>query len=49
MKEFFHMFMFGAGMLILLYLALKNADGVAKIFNATGTQSNSIIKSLQGR
>lgn len=44
-----HSVLFGIGMLILLYLAVKNADGVAKIFNATGTQGGNVIKSLQGR
>lgn len=44
-----HGFLFGAGMLILTYLAVKNADGVAKIFNAGGPQVGNTIKALQGR
>lgn len=44
-----HSLMFGMGMLILLYLAVKNADGVAKIFNAGGPQVINTVKSLQGR
>lgn len=41
--------LFGMGMLILAYLALSNPTGVASIFNATGTQTVSVTKALQGR
>lgn len=44
-----HSVLFGIGMLILIYLGVKNADGVAKIFTAGGTQGTGVIKSLQGR
>lgn len=44
-----HALSFGIFMLILVYLGVKNSTGVAAIFNVAGTQSNSIIKTLQGR
>lgn len=44
-----HGVLFGIGMLILFYLGVKNAGGVAQIFKATGDNSVPIIKVLQGR
>lgn len=44
-----HAFMVGCFFLILVYLGVKNKDGVVAIFNSGGTQTNNIIKSLQGR
>ena len=44
-----HGVLFGIGMLILVYLGVKNAGAVASIFNATGTNSNTLITTLQGR
>lgn len=39
----------GMGLLILVYLGVKNAPGVVSIFNATGTQASNVTKTLQGR
>lgn len=39
----------GMGVLILVYLGVKNAPGVATVFNSGGTQAGHIIKDLQGR
>lgn len=44
-----HSVLFGIGMLILIYLGVKNSDGVAKVFTAGGTQGTNAIKALQGR
>lgn len=44
-----HGIAFGMGMLILVYLGVKNANGVASIFNAGGSQTSNVIKALQGR
>ncbi len=38
----------GIGLLILVYLGVKNSPAVVSIFNATGKQSVSLIKQLQG-
>jgi hypothetical protein len=39
----------GFFILILVYLGVKNANGVVAIFNAGGQNTNQIVKSLQGR
>ena len=44
-----HSLFFGIFLLILIYLGVKNANGVASIFSSAGTQSNTLIKTLQGR
>lgn len=44
-----HGLLFGMGMLILVYLGVKNADGVTAVFNATGSNTNNIVRTLQGR
>ncbi len=44
-----HGIFFGIGMLILTYLVVKNADGVASIFSSGGPQLGNTIKALQGR
>lgn len=44
-----HGVLFGIGLLILMYLAVTNADGVAKIFNAGTPALTGSIKTLQGR
>lgn len=44
-----HGVLVGMGLLILVYLGLKNANGVSQIFNSGGPQVVSGIKSLQGR
>jgi len=44
-----HSLLFGIFILILVYLGVNNASGVTSIFSATGSQSNTIIKTLQGR
>lgn len=44
-----HALLVGMGLLILVYLGVKNAGGVAQIFNAGGPQVINGIKTLQGR
>jgi hypothetical protein len=44
-----HGIFFGMAVLIGMYLGVKNADGIAKIFSAGGPQVNNTIRSLQGR
>lgn len=44
-----HGVLVGMGLLILVYLGLKNAPGVVSIFNSTGTNTVNITKTLQGR
>lgn len=40
---------FGIGMLILAYLAFKNAGGVAQIIGSSATGISNVSKTLQGR
>lgn len=40
---------FGIGMLILAYLAFKNAGGVAQIFSSGSAGIVNVSKTLQGR
>lgn len=40
---------YGIGMLILAYLAFKNAGGVAQIFGAAASGVSNVSKTLQGR
>lgn len=40
---------YGIGMLILAYLAFKNAGGVAQIMNSTSSGIVNVSKTLQGR
>lgn len=44
-----HSVAFGIGMLILAYLAFRNAGGVAQIFGATSSGIVNVSKTLQGR
>ncbi len=44
-----HAVFFGIGMLILAYLAFKNAGGVAQIFSSGSTGIVNVSKALQGR
>jgi hypothetical protein len=44
-----HGLLLGMALLILVYLGVKNAGGVAQIFNSGGPQVNNTIKTLQGR
>ena len=44
-----HAVLLGMGLLILVYLGVKNAQGVVQIFNAGSTGTVNITKSLQGR
>jgi len=44
-----HAVFFGIFILILVYLGVTNAGGVADIFQTTGTQTIAGIKALQGR
>jgi hypothetical protein len=44
-----HAVFFGVFILILVYLGVMNASGVNSIFTTTGTQSNTLIRTLQGR
>ncbi len=44
-----HGVFFGMGMLILVYLGVKNSSGVVAIFNSAGTQASAVSKTLQGR
>jgi hypothetical protein len=44
-----HGVFFGIGMLILAYLAFKNAGGVAQIVGASSTGISNVSKTLQGR
>lgn len=47
--QLIHAIAFGIGMLILAYLAFKNAPGVAQIFSATSSGIVDVSKTLQGR
>ncbi len=47
--QLMHGVFFGIGMLILAYLAFKNAGGVASIFNAGASGISNVSKTLQGR
>lgn len=47
--QLMHALFFGIFVLILVYLGVKNANGVVSIFNATGSNGNTVIKTLQGR
>ena len=47
--ELAHAVFFGIGMLILAYLAFKNAGGVAQIFSAGSSGIVNVSKTLQGR
>jgi hypothetical protein len=49
MKEIVHAIFFGIFILILTYLALKNAPGAVSVLNAGGTQLSNESKILQGR
>lgn len=40
---------YGIGLLIALYLAVKNAPGLAQIFGATASGVSDVSKTLQGR
>lgn len=40
---------YGIGMLILAYLAFKNAGGVSQIFGAAANGVSNVSKTLQGR
>ncbi len=44
-----HALAVGIGLLILAYLAFKNAGGVAQIFGAGATGISNVSKTLQGR
>lgn len=44
-----HSILFGMFVLILIYLAVKNASGATGILTATGTEANTLTKTLQGR
>jgi hypothetical protein len=48
MKEI-HAILFGIGLLIVVYLLIMNASGTSSIFNAAGSQTNTLVKTLQGR
>ena len=39
----------GMGILIAIYLFVKNADGTASIIRQLGASSSSMIRNLQGR
>lgn len=47
--ELVHLFIFGFFMLILAYLAFKNAGGVSQIMGSTAAGVSNIGKTLQGR
>lgn len=47
--ELAHLFVFGLLMLILAYLAFKNAGGVTQIVGASATGVSNLSKTLQGR
>lgn len=44
-----HAVFFGIGMLILAYLAFKNAGGVSQIVGSSATGISNVSKTLQGR
>lgn len=44
-----HAVFFGIGLLILAYLAFKNAGGVAQIIGSSATGISNVSKTLQGR
>jgi hypothetical protein len=44
-----HGIFLGMGLLILVYLGVRNKDGVVAIFNSTGQNTIGITKALQGR
>jgi hypothetical protein len=47
--QLMHAIGLGFFLLILVYLGVTNAAGVASIFNAGGTQGVNLTKALQGR
>lgn len=47
--QLLHLFVFGSLMLILAYLAFKNAGGVTQIVGASSTGISGYAKTLQGR
>jgi hypothetical protein len=47
--ELVHALLFGSALLIALYLGVKNAGGVAQIFNSGSAAYVSGVKTLQGR
>ena len=47
--QLLHLFVFGSFMLILAYLAFKNAGGVTQITGASATGLTNYAKTLQGR
>lgn len=47
--QLIHGIAFGIGMLILAYLAFKNAGGVASIIGASSSGVSNVSKTLQGR
>lgn len=47
--ELLHLLVFGSLMLILAYLAFKNAGGVTQITGAAATGVSGYAKTLQGR
>lgn len=46
--ELLHLFIFGSFMLILAFLAFKNAGGVTQIVGASSTGISQYAKTLQG-
>lgn len=47
--QLIHGLLYGIGLLILAYLAFKNAPGVAQIFQASSAGIVDVSKTLQGR
>lgn len=47
--EILHLFVFGSFMLVLAYLAFKNAGGVTQIIGSSSTGISGYAKTLQGR
>ena len=48
MKEI-HAILFGIFLLVFVYLVVMNASGASGILSSTGTQSSTLIRTLQGR
>jgi hypothetical protein len=44
-----HAVLFGIGMLILVYLGVKNAPGVTSILSTGFSGTNTLVTTLQGR
>ncbi len=44
-----HAVLFGLGMLILVYLGVKNASGATSILSAGFNGTNTLVTTLQGR